>query len=105
MATTLTSPVDLGSVTHQGITSIQFKIPHKRSVDGTQAIVNRDRVVVAYQVTTWDGNGKVIATASRTVAFANWPNAFKTDARGVYAKLELDAKNNGLIGAGTGEDL
>ena len=105
MATELTTPITRAALTHQGITSFKVQAPHKRSVDGTDAVLNKDKIEVRYEVTSWDEDGNVVFRASRTVPFANWTAGFKTDMNSVYSKLTADAKNNGLIGAGTDEDI
>ena len=105
MATALTAPVIRPSVTYQGITKVEFKIPHKRDLSGLQANIDKDRVAVHYEVSSWNETGEVITRQFRTVPFPDWPASFATDVKAMYAKLETDAKAEGLIGAGTDEPL
>lgn len=105
MATELTSPVTRAPLTHQAVTRFSIEVPHKRSMDGTSAVINRDKVEIRYEVTSWDSDGNVLARASRTVPFSSWPPAFKLAVRDVYDLITTDAKNNGLIAPGTDEQI
>ena len=106
MARTLDIPEDLPDAFQQGITSISFNIPHEINETGDAMKINKVEVHVKYSVTTWDNACKVIDNKTRGVIFADWPVAFITDMKAVYAKLELDAENSGLIyGPGTDEPL
>ena len=105
MAQTLTTPVARDDVTQQGITKLEIRVPHKRNAGDTAMELNKPGIDLRYEVTTWNESGDVIERTSRYVDFASWPAGFKTDIKGAYAKAELDAINNGLIGVGTPEAL
>jgi len=102
MATTLTSPIAAPAVTYQEISRVEFYIPH--TLNGS-LVIDRSKVTVAYDVVTRDASGKLVSRATRSVPFSSWPASFKTDVASMYAKIEQDAKANGLIGAGTDEAI
>lgn len=105
MGTRLNIPIDQSAVTDQGITGVQFQVPHRLSADGSRSVIDRGLIQVQYHVTTWDASGRRVAQAQRTVAFADWPAQFSDAVRQVYQMLEIDARNNGLFGAGTDETI
>jgi len=103
MGTALTNPVAVPALTFQEIIRVEFQIPHKL-VNGS-LVMDRANVGVQYDVATKDAAGKLVSRATRTVPFASWPQSFKTDIASVYAKIEQDARANGLLGAGTDEAI
>jgi hypothetical protein len=105
MAQTLTVPVSRADVTQQAVTKMEFKIPHKRNVGDTAMEIDKTVVEIRYEVTTYNANGDILERQARVVYFTNWPAGFKTDMKAAYAKVETDAVNAGLIGAGTAELL
>lgn len=105
MARTLTTPIVQPPCTQQGITRFTIDIPHVfDEVDGEMKI-NKDHVKLKYAVITFNESGEAVTGTERTVPFADWPALFKTDVKEVYAKIEIDAENAGLIGAGEDELL
>lgn len=105
MATELTTPVEQDPATHQGVTKFTIVVPHKRSADNTDAVIDKTAIFLQYEVTTWNATGKILGVKSRQVPFSDWPAGFKSDVNAVYQKVIQDAKNNGLIGAGTDEPI
>lgn len=105
MATRLTAPIPRDAITDQHIESVVFRIARKRSADGTRVVIDRSRTSVTYQVETLDESGAVISRAARTVLAANWPAPFTSTARDMLGMIEQDARANGLLEAGTDEQL
>ena len=99
MAVDLTTP---GTVVtqKQGITTVMFNIPH------VAGVIDKNNITAMYEVRAWNSDGNMLdGYKSRSVTFPNWPIVFKQAVRDVYALIEQDAQNQGLIGAGTGEVL
>ena len=106
MARTLTIPEDLPDALQQAITKIQFFVIHVRNAGNTAMEIDKTQSSVKYEVTTYDSTGKIISVKARVVMFNDWPIGFKTDMTAAYAKLELDATNEGLFyGPGADEPL
>lgn len=105
MATMLDTPEAAPLITQQGITRVELRFPHKRNAGNTAEVVDKQHVEIVYDVTTWDAAGKVARRKSRTVPLSSWPNVLKQDVRSLYDKLAIDARHNGLLGAGTDEAL
>ena len=103
MAIKLDHPYTGERITHQGVTRFEVVIPHKRNADDTDLIIDKPRIYVRYQVTTWDAVGNVVATASRTEPAANWPTVVKREMQLIYSSIQTDAINNNLIGEGVDE--
>ena len=103
MARTLTTPDVQPDAIQQAISGFRFEIPHIRDAGNTEMVISLDQVLVWYEVITYDQAGEIIKKATRVVPFADWPDGFKTDAKGVYDKLYAEAENAGLI-AGPGTD-
>ena len=103
MATELTTPIDQAAITYQAVTRVEFLIPHTWA--GDAAAIDRDRVQVRYEVTTYDAAGNIVYRSARIVPFADWPQVFIDNTRAVYANVITDAKTNGLVGDGTDEAL
>lgn len=105
MATKLTSPVPVADITDQGVTKITFSVPHKRSADGTSAVIDKQNASVRYEVSTWSGDGKLMEIQARTVPFSDWPANFILQTNDVYKLVVADAKANNLIRPGTDEEI
>ena len=105
MATKLTTPIPVADITDQGVTRITFMIPHKRSADGTSAVLDKQAIAVRYEVTTWNESGEVLQTQARSVPFSSWPANFIVQANDVYQLVVGDAKANNLIQPGTDEQI
>ena len=102
MAVTLNPPVD-ETIEHQAITRFQVKVPH--TIDSNGPSINKNSVEVVYWVSSYNLAGELINEKVQGVQFSEWPQVFIDDMKGVYAKLETDAQNRGLIYPGTGEIL
>ena len=99
MAIDLTTPETV-TTQYQGITAVMFTVPHSAGA------LDKNNVVASYEVRSWDSSGNMLeGYTSRSVVFPDWPVAFKEAVRDMYALIEQDAQNQGLIGAGTGEVL
>ena len=99
MAVDLTTP-EVVTTRYEGITTVMFNIPHAAGA------IDKDNISAMYEVRAWDSNGNLLdGYKSRSVDFPAWPVAFKQAVRDMYALIEQDAQNQGLIGAGTGEVL
>lgn len=103
MATTLTTPETRPDITHHAITRLTFEVPH--TLDQGNIIIDRDRVVARYRVVYYNADGVAIDRFDETVFYADWPAGVKTDMQSVYAAVETDAKNKGLIDPGADEPL
>lgn len=108
MAIKLNYAINQPEVRHQGITGFRVTVPH--NYDGSdpgnpEILINKAKVKISYDITTWNKNGEVVGTETRTVPASDWPQVFRQDVRSVYLKLQLDAQNNNLIGEGTDEPL
>lgn len=106
MARTLDTPVVRPDVVQQAVTGIRFEIPHIRNIANTAMEIQKAQVQIWYEVTTYNEDGDPLYTRQRTLKFPNWTAGFITDMKAVYAKVEIDATNQGLIyGPGTDEPL
>ena len=106
MARTLTIPEGMPDTIQQGITGVRFEIPHIRNIADTAMEISKPNVRAWYEVTSYDPAGKVISKATRQMLLPNWAAVFTTDVKAMYAKIEIDAENNGLIyGPGVDEPL
>ena len=105
MATELTTPVERADLTSQAITYFDVRVPHVYNDTTGEMDIDKDRVVINYAVESYNADGVRIKIERRSVPFASWPAAFITAMKDVYGLMYTDAKNNGLIGAGTDEPL
>ena len=106
MAINLTTPIAVPDVAYQGITNIDFHLPHYMDVGNSNAMkLNKPDVVVMFVVTTWDGDGRVISEETHHSVFSGWPPAFITDVSSVYGKLEQYSISQGFMNDGTGEAI
>jgi hypothetical protein len=103
MAINLTTPVPVADITHQGVTKIEFSIPHYFDGNSSTMKMNKPDTMVVFIVATWDGDGNVLSESRHMAAFPDWPQAFTTDVRAVYSRVEQYAISQGFIGAGTAE--
>ena len=104
MAINLTTAETVADIQYQGITSIEYQIPHYKDTGDNNAMkIDKNSVQVMFIVTTWTGDGEVLRRERYTEVFSNWPASFVTDTRAVYDKLEQYAVTQGYIGNGTGE--
>lgn len=103
MAVNLTTPVVVPDVEYQGITKIDFPVPH--FLDQGEIKINKPDIAAIFYVTTWDGDGNFLREQRYFVPFSEWPGVFKTDVQTVYSRIENYAISEGYIGAGTPEAL
>lgn len=105
MARTLTTPVAQPDVTQQAVSEFVVTVPHIADIGGNM-IISRSQVQIRYEVITYDSVGEILRRENRVVMAADWPPAFVTDMKEIYARVEQDAANAGLIlGDGTDEPL
>ena len=117
MARTLTTPETQPDAVQQAITGFNINVPHTRNAGNTAMELNKLRILVTYNVVTYDPDGEVIETVQRGIPFqiydgnedvtnTIWPAGFVTAVRDVYDRLHADAENEGLIvGPGTDEPI
>ena len=105
MARTLTTPVPQPDALQQAVSNFQVIVPHVADIGGNM-IISRAQVQLIYEVITYDAEGTILYRTSRTVMAADWPANFVTDMKEIYARIESDAENAGIIlGPGTDEPL
>jgi len=105
MARTLTTPVVQPDATQQAVSEFIVSVPHVADIGG-EMIISRAQVQVNYEVITYDSTGTILYRSNRTVNAADWPSGFVADMKEIYARIEADAENAGLIlGPGTDEPL
>jgi len=97
MATELTVPEVLDTTTRNAVTRWEVQISY--NPDGSP-----DKIYFTYYVGDFNASGEGINQKVETIAFVDWPAAFKTDVKAVHNKVITDAKNKGYIGVGTDSD-
>lgn len=106
MARTLTTPEVQPDAVQQHISGMRFTVPAVRNAGDTAMEISKDQVHVWFEVITYDADGLVIDRQSAYGQFADWPAAFVTDVKEVYARVAAYAESIGLIvGPGTDEPL
>ena len=106
MARTLTIPQAHPDGIQQAITTIRFDIPHAPLAEVGAVGIQKDRVRVWYEVTTYDIDGALIDRQSAFASFADWPPNFLLDVKSMYGRLETHAESIGIFeGPGADEPL
>ena len=106
MPRTLTTPDPQPDAVQQHISGMRFEIPAIRNAGDTAMEISKGQVRLWFEVITYDTNGVVIDKQTHYAQFADWPPAFVTDVKEVYARIEAYAESLGLIvGPGTDELL
>jgi len=106
MARVLTVPQPHPDGLQQAITDIRFSIPHSPLTEEGPVSIQKARVRVWYEVSTYSVIGEVIDKQSTYVLLDDWPAGFKLDVKAMYAKLEAHAELVGLFeGPGVDEPL
>lgn len=103
MAVNLTTPEAVPDIQYQGITKIDFDVPHY--LDGSDMKLNKPDIRCIVTVATWAGDGTQIREERFQVFFPDWPGVFTADVQTIYSRIEAYAESEGYIGAGTPEAL
>jgi hypothetical protein len=105
MARTLTTPVEQPDALQQAVSTFTVVVPHIADIGGSM-IISRAQVQLQYEVITYDADGTILYRTNRTVLASEWPVNFVQDMKEIYARIEADAENAGIIlGPGTDEPL
>ena len=105
MARTLTDPVVPPVITHQAVIDLHFEVAHTHNEATGEMDIMLEGVNILYTVQTFNDNGGLEKTERRRVYYPDWPVAFKTGMRDIYAMVETDAENAGLLGPGVDDPL
>lgn len=105
MGTKLTTPITRPAITSQAIQAFTVTVPHVLDDATGDYVINRDNIRLEYQVSTVNADGESINLEVRSALFADFPPVLITTLRDLYKLLETDARNQGLIGDGTDEDI
>lgn len=103
MAIELTTEIVVPDIKYQGVTKIEFVLPH--ALDTGAMKIDRPNVGVIFYITTWAGDGSELSVNRHLIPLAEWTTGFLTDVKDMYAKVEQYAISNGYMGDGTGEVL
>lgn len=103
MAVNLTTPTPVPDIAYQGVTKIDFDIPH--FLNGAAMDINKPDTRCIVTVGTWAGDGTLISEERFQVFLPDWPAIFKTDVQTMYTRIENYCISEGYIGAGTPETL
>ena len=92
MATKLTTPIQLNTITYY--TGDHFEIRLKRKEN---LVVDREESGMRYVMNKRDASGNIIETHVETLALADWPPTLRTKLKELRDILEAGAKQKGIL--------